>query len=619
MKLKDLKNKTGIQKIILILITILTVATFTLNRTSVHPLLHVKTPFKVGTTTLLILSIFMYKYYDHFYFKGKKKNNLFILLSSIFSIIMLIGNSYNTIGSWGFLFGNVPCFLLSIVEFIGYSIFFYSAIYVIYEWLINNKFKEKMKDNKVLNFIFNKHPFILPFLIILIGFIPYIIAFYPGILSPDPANQIKQFFGLETDYRYYSVMLDENVNITNHHPVLHTVILGGLAWIGNRLGSVNAGIFTYSLIQVTLFISLLAYTFLFMKKLNTPIIYRFICLLIYIFVPIFPHYAMSTLKDVWFAIFVIFYIMKLYELIKDSNKDIYDFKTILILIIDMLLITLFRNNGIYLILMSFPLLLIIDKKNRGKILITLLVPVILFYSFTNILLPYLKVTPSSPREALSIPFQQTARYVKYYGDEVTEYEKEVIDQILDYSDLVERYDPQKSDPVKNRFNRYATKEDLNEYFGVWFRQFLKHPNIYFEATLHNTYGYFYPDAKKWYLYYNYDSILIESGINFHYNSLGWLRNVLSGYAVAFPYIPLIGSLVSIGFCTLLCMTIFFFLINLKKYKYLIYLMPVVSLVLVCVASPVNTYFRYTLGYIFALPVIVAIFLKIIEDVRSERK
>ena len=31
---------------------------------------------------------------------------------------------------------------------------------------------------------------------------------------------------------------------------------------------------------------------------------------------------------------------------------------------------------------------------------------------------------------LSVPFQQTARYIKEYSDEVTEKEKEVIDRVL---------------------------------------------------------------------------------------------------------------------------------------------------------------------------------------------
>ena len=51
-----------------------------------------------------------------------------------------------------------------------------------------------------------------------------------------------------------------------------------------------------------------------MKKLNTPLWFRIISLLIYMFVPIYPLYGMSTLKDVIFAILVIFYIIIMFLL-----------------------------------------------------------------------------------------------------------------------------------------------------------------------------------------------------------------------------------------------------------------------------------------------------------------
>ena len=66
------------------------------------------------------------------------------------------------------------------------------------------------------------------------------------------------------------------------------------------------------------------------------------------------------------------------------------------------------------------------------------------------------------------------------------------------------------------------------------------------------------------------------------------------------------------------MLIFAFILELKKYKYLIYLTPVISLVLVCIASPVNTYFRYTLGYVFAIPIIISIFLYIVNERKSSK-
>ena len=51
----------------------------------------------------------------------------------------------------------------------------------------------------------------------------------------------------------------------------------------------------------------------------------------------------------------------------------------------------------------------------------------------------------------------------------------------------------------------------------------------------------------------------------------------------------------------------------KKYKEMCYLFPSFVLTLVCIASPVNTYFRYALPTIFAMPVMISMFFKIIRN------
>ena len=101
------------------------------------------------------------------------------------------------------------------------------------------------------------------------------------------------------------------------------------------------------------------------------------------------------------------------------------------------------------------------------------------------LLPSLKITDGSIRETLSIPFQQTARYVKYYDKDLSKNDIKVIDKVLEYETLAKRYNPTISDPVKNEFNKYTTKKELLAYLKVWFKCFFKHPLVYIEATLNN--------------------------------------------------------------------------------------------------------------------------------------
>ena len=446
----------------------------------------------------------------------------------------------------------------------------------------------------------DEKPFLSSILIIITFWLIYIIAFYPVILSPDPSFQIKQFFNVDTKYAEGVVKLDENVNITNHHPVVHTLLLGGCISLGRLIGSDNFGLFIYSMIQIGILASTLSYTIKYLKKVNISLKVRVILLMIYSIVPMFPLYAMSAVKDTIYTSFMILYVIFLYDFITfNKNKKISNVKAISIVLL-LLLISLFRNNGVYVVALSFPFIIGYSKKNRIKTLAVFAIFLSLTTCYSKVILPYFKITNGSIREMLSIPFQQTARYVKYNGDEVSEEDKRAIDKILTYDTIIERYKPELSDPVKNKYNKYATNEDLKEYFKAWYRGLKKHPETYIEATINNTYGYFYPNAIKWYTYHKFDARITKDNlVDYSYNDLQGIRDIIVSYQGIFPYIPFIGLISNIGFNTWILLIMGVYLITFKKKEYLIVLMPLYASVLICIASPANTYFRYAMPYIFS--------------------
>lgn len=530
----------------------------------------------------------------------KRKNVIVMLLSILLSIFLIVGNSFKKKGSFEFITNHL---IIHIVTFLILIFIFYKVISFLFKKLDNIKWKESQEFNKIIK-IFNKHPFLFCFIIILICWLPYIISFYPAILSPDPSYQIMQFFHIDNKYSTYSILLDPSVIITNHHPVIHTLLLGSMVKIGTLLGSVNIGLFLYSIIQILILSSTLSYTIVFLKNIKIPKKYLLLCLIIYALTPVFPFYSMSAVKDVIFGSLIILYIISIYQFM---NKKEITFKDMLKELLLMILIILFRNNGFHVILLSFPFLLF--YKNKKQILMIFLLMLTFNITYNKVILPYFKITPSSIREVLSIPFQQTARYVNEYDSELSEKDKKIIDQILEYDTLATRYNPELADPVKNKFNRYYKSEDLKEYFKVWKKGLFKHPITYIEATVHNTYGYFYPFKTNWYFYHKYDTRIVKKGFDYHYNSLSSERNFLTIIATIFPYIPVIGFLVNIGFNSWILLFMACYLIYQKKYKSLVVLLPSFVLLLVCVASPANTYFRYALPNIFAMPLLFGIFLK----------
>ena len=73
--------------------------------------------------------------------------------------------------------------------------------------------------------------------------------------------------------------------------------------------------------------------------------------------------------------------------------------------------------------------------------------------YQKAILPMAGVKPGGKQEMLSIPFQQTARYVKYYGNDVSNGVEKVIRKVLDYDTIGKNYDPDLSDPVKNTYKQ----------------------------------------------------------------------------------------------------------------------------------------------------------------------
>ena len=548
--------------------------------------------------------------------KGKNKISKTILaLSFLYAFFILFGFSFIISNSWNLILGGPLNLILSIFIYSFFVFISYKVLDCLFEKvnkgsLFEGDFQSRFSIiNKMLG-AFDKHPFIFSLIFMLIAWLPYIIAYYPILLNPDSSYQIKQFFGVTNLYNLFSELIDSNVIITNHHPVIHTLLLGSTLKLGHFLENDNFGLFIYSAIQITILSSALSYSIVYLKRIGVSSKYRVIILLIYSILPIYPFYAMTGVKDVIFSALIVFYIIILHQILLAENK-LGKWKYIGIFIL-MMMIILFRNNGFHVILLSFPWLILVNKKLKKELLLILVLVIVFSLSYTKVVLPYFKITPSSIRESLSIPFQQTARYVKYYGNEVTLKEQGIIDILLDYETLADRYKPEISDPVKNSFNRFYEDDDLKNYFQVWLKQFIKHPGVYFEATMNNTYGYFFPLKINWYIYHNFNPSITEDGFEYSFNNLGLLRDILYYPTVVLPYIPVLGLAVNIGFHVWLLIFMTGYMGYRKYYKGIIVFSPALVLVLVCIASPVNAYYRYALPFIFSMPLMIGLFSHIVK-------
>lgn len=574
---------------------------------------------------LVLISPILYIFYKKAFYINKGKISLEYTFTPaiLFSIFTVIGKSFDDYGSLNSLIGSPTLIFNTILNLLGYFSFFFCIINLIF-YKINSPIKKNkainFKKNKLLSLIFYEKPLLFSWIIIFTLWLPYLIASYPGRFLGDTLSQLQQFFGIGNPTQWQQVILiDPSMLITQHHPVFHTVFLGSCVYIGRILYSDNFGMFIYTFIQYITISFSFAFAFWYIVKIKSKDIIKFFAILFFSFFPLFPMMSTLATKDGLFSAFMLIFSIFYIQIIANPESILKVPKRFLCFFIITILCFLSRNNGIYSIIISFLVLIILFRKNikvRKFLIYLTLSTLALFFSYTNILLPMFKISKGSIREVLSVPFQQTARYLRDHGDDVKPYEHKAINKVLDYDKLASLYDPLISDPVKQTFKKLSTKKDLLHYFNVWFRMFLRHPLNYLNAFIHNTYGYVYCSKHPFYFYplsENHPEMIGEGFNIIRPKITQKIASKMDKFIDFISSVPLIELLFSSGIYSYFLILISFLLFY-KNKKYFFTCVPSYTLLLTCFLSPVNgnIYSRYTLPIIFIIPILSAICFKILK-------
>lgn len=341
-------------------------------------------------------------------------------------------------------------------------------------------------------------------------------------------------------------------------------------------------------------------------------------LVYYMIHPKIAEYLFLATKDIYYAAFFILFYMLLYMVFFRNKKA--ETKWYILLALAIAGVIVFRNEGKYIVAATMlSCLLLKDVRGRAglylaEILLVLLVIEKVVYPALNV-----GVSKYAPAEMLSIPFQQTARYVRDAGGEVTKEEREAIDAVLNYDGLAENYDPNISDSVKRTYR--GDSDYLKNYFRVWIKMFFKHPEIYIQATMNNYYQYFYWGSKfTMYYSYSYSRFCMENinanlGTDFAYpDSLNILRDELELLREDIFKLPILDLIQTPALYTWTILALMFFCIRERSRKGIVFLVPALTHILVLVSGPTNGYYgRYQVPMVVYLPIAVIILMKIIRS------
>lgn len=441
---------------------------------------------------------------------------------------------------------------------------------------------------------------------------------YPGIMMGDTWFYYASYHGLSNNYSNSVVLLSPDQMITNHHSVVYTYFMNVLGDISEKLtGTVNLGFYICVVMIAALFAACAGYGFSFLKRAGVSLRLRCVLLMITCLYLPYAQYSVTLMKDTGYAAFFLVYMTCLMEFYR-KEEWLYKKKNVLLMLTAILGMLLFRKNGFFVLVISVTALFFLYKTRKTRVRVILMLAFVLIcqIGYKEAVLPALSISDSSPREMLSVPFQQTARYLRDYPQEVTVKEKEAIEAVLDYENLGELYSPNISDPVKDTFHKDATEEDLKNYFQVWWEMLWKHPMCYIQAYWENYNNYFIPASRvETYTQKEviiYSRLLQSKGCNITIvknpvlMALYHVDAVAAGILVSTPYLSLIFSVAAFTWLTLGMAIHSLFR---RKWRRLIVVLPCVAALGINCLGPVDgVYMRYTYPCIMPIWMMLMIFI-----------
>ena len=573
------------KKILLIIVSIL--LTIGLNITI--DLYQDKIIFNGNQIIWLMLCVFMY-----FILKKAseyKEKRLFVcslIPGILFSFFQTVTHGFFEYWSLHEIVFTTSVNVFLITKMLTYSILFTNVIKVIIKLLEKVEWnKEKRKDF----FKPNLKTLLIVAAIFFIAWLPYFLNYYPGITSYDTNYQLMQGYQL---YPY-----------TNHHPILHTFIITFITKIGHTIANnYNFGIAIYVILQMIVASIVFSFIIFYMSKKNVPYAVKAIAFIFFALHPIIPQFAIAVWKDVPFTLFLIIFIIGIIEIITNDEKFLANYKYNILFVISMLGTIFFRNNGIYVVVLTLPFIIIAKKKYWKRILTMSIVVFAIYMIVTGPIFKILHIGKSSDKEMLSIPMQQMARLYICKRDELTDYEKKKIGRYLPLEKIETIFRPNISDPIKNEFDEVEYYDYKIAFFKLYFDLALRFPVETAASFIGNTYGYYCPETITFPMSVGTFTKTEEKEKFMEIQTepivkIPLIDNIIE--AIYNKEIPIVSLLANIGFvfwvtCILLVQCIYQ-----EKYKYLLMFIPIIVLYLTCLASPVSGELRYIIGMFIALP------------------
>lgn len=327
--------------------------------------------------------------------------------------------------------------------------------------------------------------------VIFAAWIPVWLAYYPAVFAYDAETQLGQVIS-----QIYST----------HHPLLHTLIMGGCMKLMWSVGGINAGMALYAVLQMVFVVVVIGWIIAEAHRLGAR---RWMLCIYGVFCAIFPAHAIlavSTTKDVVFSALVPVFVLLIrrcvceHERSHSSGNGGGGSHVYVLTGITAGVMILFRNNALYALVLTLIVMTIgyvMGRRSdrckamrfRPMLIVAILIGCIAGSLINGGLKLILHAESGSPREALSIPIQQMARVYVQHGDDLDAGLSEDLAVILGGSrdDTSNRYNEHLADPVKKQVYMKAP----GRFIKTWLKLGVRYPGDYMDAWLYTTEGAWY--------------------------------------------------------------------------------------------------------------------------------
>lgn len=443
-------------------------------------------------------------------------------------------------------------------------------------------------------------PFLIASAAIVAFWLPYLLAYWPGLLFTDTLSSLNQIFGAP---------------LSNHHPITFTLTMKLCIQIASIIGlSRTSGIALYTNLQMAFMAICLGYLAVwFIERLG--IRKQFIWLMVAIFgiSPYIASYSIALWKDPVFSCCICIISVILADAVMSGKGIVSKLQNAALCILS-LVAMLFRNNGVYIVLALVLLLTaacIVSKLRKQSfrcvpILIPLCISLAAYLVISGPVYSALHVVPTENVESLGIPLNQMARVAALNGD-MSDSDRAYMDSLLPLDQYKDKYRPTCTDMLK--WDPDFNSEPLsNNFWAHWISMMIRNPKVYFEAWEMQTCGYW--------------TVNVTAAVQNNSNIYGGVpRNVYPEYNIGYDIfcknllkcdsirnaLPLSSYSISGGLVFWILIFVCTILILNEKRQWILSILPLILLYgTLFIASPIWYWPRYIFAAQLALPVVAVL-------------